>query len=337
MKIVDQIYARARKDPKVVVFPEANDPTMIQVAYNTITNGFGSSILLGNPSELKQLCHELNLDETLFRFVDVNDEVYFKELIARYLQRPNIIFREKTLTRRMKNPLYFAFVMQAVGDADITIGGFNSTTAEVIQAATEVIGLKDGVEVASACSLCEIPGYEGSEGNMLGVADLGACVNPDAAQLASIAINSCETIRAITGWTPRCALLSHSTVGSASNELVDKVVEAVRIANAQRPDLLIDGEFQVDAAINPAAAEKKVKRESAVAGKANILIFPNLDAGNIGAKIIHEMLHATFSGVLLQGFNQICYDSSRNCSVDELLLSIAICIVLAGDSNITNK
>lgn len=329
--LIERIYAQAKSDPQTIVFPEASDEKMLQAAYETASGGYGHCLLIGNPAELKTLCRKLDYDENSFRFVDINDTEYRNQLISKYIGLPDAILEESTLIRRMASPLYFAMVMQAVGDADVTIGGFEATTADVIQAAIEVIGMEEDAETVSSVSMCDIPNFDGSEGSLLAVADIAVCPDPDASQLASIAITSCDTISQLTGWTPRCAMLSFSSDGSASHDLVDKVIEALEIVKGKRPDLMIDGEFQADVAIDPESAAKKIKRPSEVAGKANILIFPDLNAGNIGAKILNKIAHAQFFGVFMQGFKLICSDSARSASVPELVQNIIFSAVRAAN------
>lgn len=223
-------------------------------------------------------------------------------------------------------------MMQAVNDVDVTFAGFDSATGDVILAAQSIIGLGQDSDVISSVGIVELPGYQFADGqNLIAAGDAAVYPNPSAAQLASIAITTCDTVKAVTDWEPRCALLSYSTAGSASGELVEKVVEAVKIAQDRRPDLKIDGEFQLDTAIVPEVAAKKVKRASEVAGRANIIIFPDLNAGNIGIKLIQQFGYANAYGPLLQGFRLICSDCSRSAPVEELVGNIAFSVVRAGD------
>ena len=187
----------------------------------------------------------------------------------------------------------------------------------------------EGISTISSVGIFNIPGYEGSEGALLGFGDSAVCTNPDAEQLASIAISACDTVRSLVGWEPRCALLSYSTCGSGEGPLVDKVVEAVKMANQLRPDLAIDGEFQLDSAINPKVAAKKVKRESRVAGKANIIIWPDLNVGNVGVKLVQQFAHADAYGPMLQGFAKIVCDCSRGAPVSEIVGNVAMSCVRA--------
>jgi len=233
----------------------------------------------------------------------------------------------------MKDPLYYAMVMQRAGDADVTFAGIDNTTGDVLLAGQTVIGMKEGLATISSIGLADIPGYEGSEGTLLAIGDSAVCTNPDPEQLASIAIAACDTVRNLLDWEPRCAMISYSTLGSGEGELIDKVKEALRIANEQRPDLYIDGEFQLDAAIVPEVAAKKVKRESKVAGKANVLIWPDLNVGNTAVKLIQQFGHADAYGPMLQGFNSIICDCSRGAPVSEIKGNIVISAVRAAAEN----
>lgn len=336
-KLIEKIYDEAKKNPQRLAFPEANDAKMLQAAYETAMGGYGFCVLVGNEAELRKLCKELQYDEEKFVFVDVEDCSYRDEIVERYLLLPDITLEKKALIRKMQDPVYFAMAMQSVGDVDVTIGGFDSTTADIIQAAMDVIGMEEDAETVSSVSICDIPNFDGPEGSFLALADIAVCPDPDASQLASIAISSCDTIRGLTGWTPRCAMLSFSTDGSASHDLVDKVLDALEIAKKRRPDLLIDGEFQGDVAIDPACAAKKISRQSEVAGNANILVFPDLNAGNISAKFLNKINHAQFFGVFLQGFKQICTDSSRTASVPELVRNIVFSAVRAAHKKEAEK
>lgn len=324
MSVLDKIYAKAKQDVQSVAFPEATNEKMMQAAYECAKEGYIKSILVGNADELKALCAERGYEEEAFTIVDIHDEAYKAELIAKYVAQPGRILKEKALGRRMENPLYFACVMQAVDEADVTFAGIDNTTGDVILAGQMIVGLQEGLDVISSIGLCDIPGYEGSEGSLLIIGDSAVCTNPNSEQLASIAIAACDTAKALLDWEPRCAMVSYSTLGSGSGELIDKVVKAKEIANERRPDLNIDGEFQLDSAIVPAVAAKKVKRESAVAGKANIVIWPDLNVGNVSVKLIQQFGHADAYGPMLQGFKKVVCDCSRGAPVSEIKGNIII-------------
>ena len=329
MSILDEIYAKAKADPQRVAFPEAANEKMMQAAYETGRDGYIVPILVGDEAQLRALAQERGYDPEVFTFVDINEPEYKSKVIAAYVAKPGTLLKEKALGRRMQDPLYYAMAMQAVGEADVTFAGIDNTTGDVLLAGQMIIGLKPGISTISSIGLADIPGYEGSEGSLLAIGDSAVCTNPNSEQLASIAISACDTVKELLGWEPRCALVCYSTLGSGQGELIDKVKEALRIANEQRPDLNIDGEFQLDAAIVPAVAAKKVNRESKVAGKANVLIWPDLNVGNVAVKLIQQFGHADAYGPMLQGFNSIVCDCSRGAPVSEIKGNVVISAVRA--------
>lgn len=329
MSVIDQIFEKAKLNPQKVVFPEALNEKMMQAAFEAGNEGYIYPILVGNKAEIEQAVKERGYDLSVFTVVDIEDEEYRKSLIEKYIALPDTRLKEKALNRRMQDKLQFAMVMQAVGDADVTFAGIDYTTGDVLLAGQMIIGLKPGIATISSIGLCDIPGFEGSEGSLLAVGDSAVCTNPNAEQLASIAISACDTVKSLLGWQPRCACVSYSTLGSGQGELIDKVTEAVKIANELRPDLAIDGEFQLDAAISPSVAAKKVKRDSKVAGKANVVIWPDLNVGNVAVKLIQQFGHADAYGPMLQGFKKVVCDCSRGAPVSELKGNIVISAVRA--------
>lgn len=329
MSVLDSVYEKARLNPQRVAFPEAANEKIMQAAYEMGKEGYICPILVGNAAELRELCQERGYEESIFKFVDINDEEYRSALINAYLKLPVCFLSEKSLLRKMKNPLYFAIVMQAVDEADVTFAGIDNTTGDVILAGQTIVGLKEGISTISSIGLCNIPGFNGAEGSLLAIGDCAVCTNPDTEELASIAISACDTVHELLDWEPRCAMCSYSTCGSGQGELVDKVTTALEIVHERRPELKVDGEFQLDAAIVPAVAAKKVKRESEVAGRANVLIWPDLNVGNIAVKLIQQFGHADAYGPMLQGFNKIICDCSRGAPVSELKGNIIISAVRA--------
>ena len=304
----------------------------MQAAYETGKEGYIIPVLVGNADEIREALSARGYEEDIFTIVDIREEIYKKKLIDRYVALPHTLLKEKALNRRMQNPLYYAMVMEAVGEADVTFAGIDNTTGDVLLAGQMVIGLKPGISTISSIGLCDIPEFKGSEGSLLAIGDSAVCANPDSGQLAGIAVSACDTVRELLGWEPRCAMVSYSTLGSGQGELVDKVTEAVRIANELRPELAIDGEFQFDAAVSPAVAAKKVHRDSRVAGKANVIIWPDLNVGNVGVKLIQQFGHADAYGPMLQGFNKVVCDCSRGAPVSEIKGNIVISAVRAAGS-----
>ena len=329
MDVLEQIYERARACPRKVAFPEAADEKIMQAAFACGSEGYIVPVLVGDEAELRNLAQERGYDCNVFRFADINDAELLERTASEYLKQPDIVLKEKGLKRRMQDPMYFAMALQRIGEVDVCFAGMEHSTGDVLIAGQMMIGLGPGVSVVSSIGLCDIPGFDGSEGRLLAVGDSAVCTDPTAEQLCDIAISSCETVSGLLGWEARCAMISYSTLGSGHGPLVDKVTEAVRLANEKRPDLLIDGEFQLDAAIDPVIAAKKVRRESAVAGRANVLIWPDLNVGNTAVKLIQRFGHADAYGPMLQGFRSIICDCSRSAPVSELKGNIIISAVRA--------
>ena len=329
MDIMEKIYAQAAADPQRVAFPEATEEKILLAARECVDKGLVKPVLVGDPAAIKAAAESFNISLDGMEIYDAVDEEKLNELVQEYLQI-NDMFSEKSLKRKgAKDPMFVADYLLALGKVDASFAGLTHTTGDVIAAGAAYVGLQDGITTPSSIGIFKIPGYEGSEGELLGFGDSAVCVNPGPEELASIAMSACETVSSLLGWEPRCAMLSYSTDGSAESPLVEKVREALRIVKEKNPDLKIDGEFQLDAAINPAVAAKKVKRESAVAGKANIIIWPDINVGNIGVKLVQTFGRADAYGPLLQGFKKIVCDCSRGAPVSELVGNIAMAAVRA--------
>lgn len=324
MQVLQALYDRARGNPQRVAFPEATNRRMLQAAYETGREGYIVPVLVGDGRELEAILREQGYDREVFRLVDMSDEAAKEQLIADYTALPYTRLRGKALSRRLENPLHYAMALQAVGEAEVTFAGIDNTTGDVLLAGQLMLGLQEGITTVSSIGLCRIPGYQGSQGELLAIGDSAVCTNPDSRQLAEIAITACDTVRSLLGWEPRCAMISYSTLGSGQGELVDKVTKAVAIAKELRPDLAIDGELQLDAAIVPEVAAKKVKRPSSVAGKANVLIWPDLNVGNTAVKLIQQFGHANAYGPMLQGFRKVICDCSRGAPLEEIKGNIVI-------------
>ena len=262
--------------------------------------------------------------------MDIQDEAYKEELLERYDKMPEKVMTKKFVSKRIGDPLYLATLIEAVGDADGTLAGIDTTTYEFVLAANSIIGMEKNCHTASGLLILEVPGFDGEQGNCIGMSDGAVCIEPTVEQHASIAIASCETFQAVTGKEALCAFLSYSTDGSGgASEPVKKVRAALELAQQQRPDLKIDGEFQADAAIDKRVGEKKVKRPSEVAGRANVLIFPDAAACNIGSKLAQRLSHSQPYGPLYQGFRLPILDCSRSDTDVTLYNDIALLSVLA--------
>ena len=326
--LLDSLFERAKANPQKIAFPEAFDATVLSAAFRIASEGMGVPVLVGKRAELESLCAQQGYDLQLFEFADIDDDERTRELVERYSADETAKLRGDELLEAMGNPLYYAAVLQALGEVRISTAGFVSSTADVVRAALKIIRVNEN-GLGSSVGLVVLPDTEEATDRFVFMADISTCPNPTAEQLARIAIDSCDTARALIQFEPTCALLSYSTKGSARGPEVEKVVEAARIAKELRPDLLIDGEYQLDAAVNPAIGAKKAGADNPVAGKANILVFPDLNASNIAVKLLEHYAGGKLIGAILQGFRQVCTDSSRGATIDELVGTIVASTVLA--------
>ena len=331
MDLMQTLFEKAKANPQKVAFPEATEEKILQAAFESVSNGYISAVLVGDPAEIKAAAENFGVDISGMEIFDNTNEEEKNRIFEKYIAEYSDLLSLKALNRKSKDPMYTAMVLECIGEVDVTFAGLSHTTGDVILAASTVIGLKEGIDTPSSAGLFIIPGYEGSEGEYLFFGDSAVCTNPTPAERASIAISLCETVQELLGWEPRCAMLSFSTDGSMEGEMVDDIRESVRIAKERRPDLKIDGEFQLDAAIDPKVAAKKVKRESDVAGKANIIIWPDINVGNIGVKLVQFFAKADAPGPFVQGFKKIASDCSRSAPVSELVGNIVMCAVRAAN------
>ena len=327
-ELINKWAAQAARNPQKIAFPEATEEKILLAARQAADTKAILPVLVGNAGEIRAAAERFGVDISDMTVMENSQEAL--QAAGEGYSAINPLFSQKAVCRRGKDPMAYAFILQALGRVDSVFAGLIHTTGEVILAAQTYVGLKDGVTTASSIGILDIPGYEGSEGNLLAFGDSAVCIDPNEEELADIAISACETVSELLGWEPRCALMSFSTNGSAEHARAQKIRDAVAIANRKRPDLAIDGEFQLDAAINPAVAAKKVGRDSKVAGKANIVIFPDLSAGNIGVKLMQQFAHADAYGPLLQGFRKPVSDCSRSAPVSELVGNIIMLAVRAG-------
>lgn len=326
-----QLLERARRSPRSIVFPESGEEKVLQAARKVLELGVAKPVLVGRTAEVEAAASAAGVSLEGIVVVDHTDPVVCAELIEAF-RAVSDSFSEKSLQRKFKTPLNVAAAMVRCGKADCLAAGYNHPTGDIIYTSQVFIGMQPGISTISSLGIVEIPDFATSEGHLLTITDCAVCPAPDSEELADIAITTAGTMQQLLGWDPRVAMLSFSTKGSAQHEAVDKVVEAVRIANTRRPDLKIDGEFQLDAAILPPVAEKKVGKGSPVAGKANILVFPDLQAGNIGVKLIQIFGKCLAYGPLLQGFARPVTDFSRSAPLDEIVGNLTMLSVLAQGS-----
>jgi phosphate acetyltransferase len=320
------LRARARSAPQRVVFPEATEKNILHAARALVDEGLACPVLLGAPTEVEAMAGALGVGLAGCDLLDLGDE----DMRARLIDEHAHLFPDmspKGLERRLRSPLNLGAFLVAADRADALVAGIRHTTQDVILGALTFIGVQQGISIPSSLMLMHLPGYEGPEGPLIVFADCAVVVAPDAGELADIALATARSVRALLGWQPRVAMLSFSTKGSGEHESVARVVEAVQLARERDPGLLIDGELQVDAAIVPAVAGRKVPGESPVAGRANILIFPDLNSGNIACKCVQRFANADAFGPFLQGFAKTVSDLSRGASVADVVgASVMACV-----------
>lgn len=326
--IIEKLEVQARSNPQRIAFPESLNEMILKAASEVVARGIGYPWLIGNASDINTAAAAAGVPVNGFSYFDNTDEEAVSQLALDYTMRFDNL-SDKSVRRKAKDPVNCAMLLLKLGMVDGVAAGRECTTADVIIAAQAIVGLKDGMSTISALGIVDAPGYEGPEGSMFAISDPAINPFPDADMLADIAISSAETVVMLLGWEPRIAMLSFSTCGSSEHESIDVIRNAIDIVRARRPELKIDGEFQLDSAILPKTAERKVKRDSAVAGKANILIFPNLHAGNIGVKLIQVFGKADAYGPVLQGFSKPVCDFSRSAPLSEMMGNIIILAVRA--------
>ncbi len=324
MKVLQEIIANARKAQKRIVLPEGLEPRTLRAADIILKEGIARLIILGKPEQVKEEAEKLGVNLQKATLVDPATDPRREKYAAMMVE----IRKNKGLTREealalLDNPLYFAPLMIKAGDADGELAGAINATGDVLRPAFQYVKTLPGVSVVSGAFLMFVNdpniGHEG----ILVFADCAVLPDPDENQLAEIAVTTARTAKAIVGLEPRVAMLSFSTKGSASHIMVDKVVNATRKARELDPDLKIDGELQVDAALVMEVAQLKAPG-SEVAGRANILIFPTLESGNIGYKLVQRLARAEAIGPVLQGMAAPINDLSRGCSVTDIVNMVAI-------------
>ncbi|MBR3245035.1 MAG: phosphate acetyltransferase [Parasporobacterium sp.] len=330
MSFIEQVIENAKTAKQTIAIPEFKNEYMMKAAVRAHQEGIANIVFVGAKEEVQKAAQEMNYDITGIAIADNTDEEYKTKILDLYDAIPEKLMKRQFVEKRIKNPLYFATVMEAAGEVDGILAGVDTTTLEFVMATSSIIGLDEGVTTASGLIILEFDTFEGVQGNIIGMADGAICLEPTVEQHAGIAIGSCETFEAVTGKEAKCAFLSYSTDGSGGmSEPVKKVRAAVELAKQQRPDLKIDGEFQADAAIIKWVGEKKVKRESEVAGQANVLIFPDASACNIGSKLAQWLSGAKPYGPLYQGFRKPILDCSRSDTDETLFNDIALLSLLA--------
>ena len=322
--------AKACERKARVALPECEAAKTLQAARRVADDGIGIPVLVSPADVIRATAEEAGIDLAGMQIVDTSDADALEELASRFMDagKPRML-SAKGIRRKLKNPMWWAMVMEELGDVDCTFCGHVNTTGDVLMCAQMTIGLAGGVDVPSILALVETPGFEGPEGSVICFTDCGLNPEPNASELASIAISAADGVRSIMGWEPRVGFLSFSTKGSGAGQSVERVREALDLVHERRPDLAADGELQLDAAIDEAVAAKKVGGASEVAGRANVLVFPDLNSANIAVKLVQRFAKGAAYGHTLNGFAKPVADSSRGATVDEIVGDIAMLVLSA--------
>ena len=334
MSLIDKIVARAQANKQRIVLPESLEERTLTAADKALADGLAEIILIGNVDEIMALADKLGLkhvgEATIIDPATSEKTETYAQLLFELRKKKGMTIEEAR--KKVLDPLYFGCLIIKNGDADGQISGALSTTGDTLRPALQIIKCAPGISCVSGAMLLITQTPQYGEDGVLVVGDVAVTPMPDASQLAQIAVCTAQTAKSVAGFEePRVAMLSFSTKGSAKHEVVDKVVEATRMAQEMAPELHIDGELQADAALVPGVGEKKAPG-SKIAGHANVLVFPCLEVGNIGYKMVQRLGNADAIGPILQGIARPVNDLSRGCSVNDIYKMVAITACQAMDA-----
>lgn len=329
MSFIEQIKQRAKQEIKTILLPEATDVRILEAAEMIKNEGYAKVILIGNEEEVRKLAKERNIDIGETKIIDpavsIETARYSKEL---YELRKSKGMTEEQAEKLVLEPVYFGMMMVKLNEADGLVSGAAHSTSDTLRPALQILKTAPGTKLVSAFFVMVVPNCKYGENGTFIFADSGLNEEPDSEKLSEIAISSSKSFEQLVGTQPKVAMLSYSTYGSAHSASTEKVIEATKLVKEKEPNLLVDGELQLDAAIIPEVAEFKAKG-SPLKGQANVLVFPDLGAGNIGYKLVQRLAKAEAYGPLCQGIAKPVNDLSRGCSSEDVAGVVAITAVQA--------